>query len=57
MRRTVYNFVAIFRSVTLRGETTRAQPWPLLLKRKYRPLLHATRATGKGIRPRAVATS
>ena len=52
MRRIAYNMLALFRAVTLRSSTSRATPWPALLRAVYRALIRATAQVLRGLRPR-----
>jgi hypothetical protein len=54
LRRLTYNILTLYRSVTLRSESNRAQPWTTLMRTLYKALLQATEEAMAGVRRRAV---
>ena len=56
LRRLVYNMLTLFRSVTLRAESSRATPWKELLRAIHLTLTVATVTMLEGIRSRPQAT-
>lgn len=56
LRRIAFNILALFRSVTLRAESSRATPWKTLLRAIHLALTVATSAMLDGVRSRAATT-
>ncbi len=56
LRRLVYNMLTLFRSVTLRAESTRTTPWKELLRAIHLTLTVATVTMLEGLRSRPQAT-
>ena len=50
LRRIAYNLLALFRSVTQRGERERAIPWKRLMRRFHNAMLLATAEMIDGLR-------
>lgn len=57
LRRLAYNIMALYRSVTVRSETKREQPWNELLRGFCRALIRSTVEAMTGVRRRNVALS
>jgi len=57
LRRLAYNLLALFRSVTQRGELHRQRPWRDLMRWVYNTLIAAQARDTAGLRSRIVATA
>ena len=54
LRRLTYNMLTLYRSVTLRSEASRSQPWGTLMRALYNSLTTATEEAMADVRRRNV---